>query len=212
MNMMIDGEKLITTVAFNKAKDREEAEKAFTLFCGYYETRVTQMAVVLCEKWKKPEKYAYQIVVCAFEKVWLYPTFDKSKSKIKDTDLAILNWIHGIMIHELTLLSQRGGCSHPEAEDLPLITNPTEFIDKCFEDEYLTEEAYERMRTELERVMTGLSEQEITVYLTYKVYLKNGKTVPRNVLKKLRERYNITQDGIKHCRLRVEEKIRGKGV
>ena len=52
-----------------------------------------------------------------------------------------------------------------------------------------------------------LTEQEITIYLTYKLYLKSNKRVPQRVLKKLRSRYGITQDAIKHCYLRMGQKL-----
>ena len=205
----MDGEQLIRTIALNKERDREEARKAFELFCGYYEERATQIALVLCEKWKKPEGDAYQIVQCAFEKIWLYPSFDKSKSNCKDTDKAILWWINWIMVHELTLLSQNGDCSHPEAEDLPMITNPSEFIVEKFKDEFLSDEDFERMKKVLYKLVAGLNEQEMTIYLTYKVYETPGKKVPRNILNKLRTRYNISQDGIRKCHWRVKEQIEG---
>lgn len=205
----MDGEQLIRTIALNKERDREEARKAFELFCGYYEERATQIALALCEKWKKPEGDAYQIVQCVFEKIWLYPSFDKSKSNCKDTDKAILWWINWIMVHELTLLSQNGDCSHPEAEDLPMITNPSEFIVEKFKDEFLSDEDFERMKKVLDKLVAGLNEQEMTIYLTYKVYETPGKKVPRNVLNKLRTRYNISQDGIRKCHWRVKEQIEG---
>lgn len=63
----MDGEKLIMTIALNKEANKEEARKAFDLFCGYYQERVIQMAVVLCRRWKKSEDYAYIIAQCAFE-------------------------------------------------------------------------------------------------------------------------------------------------
>ena len=205
--MKMDGEQLINTIALQKENNREEAEAAFTLFCGLYGTRVTQIAIVLCEKWKKPEGYAEQIVQCAFQKVWLYPSFDKNKSSFINTDLAILNWINWILVHELTLLSQRGDCSHPEKEDLPIITNTYEFIGEYFKDEYVSEDDFERMQTRLEVLLSGLTEQEITIYLTYKVYERPGKNIPRNVLKKLRTRFNLSQDGIRQCHWRVKHQI-----
>lgn len=207
--MQIDGEHLIKTIALNKYTNRDKARNAFVVFCSSYENRALQMALVHCGKWKKPERVAYQIVQCAFEKIWLYPSFDKSKSKCKDTERAILNWIFWIVVHELTLLSQSGGCSHPEAEDLPLITNPLEYIGEVFKAEYLSNEDIEKMKLKLEKIVAGLSEQELTIYLTYKVYERPGKKVPRNVLNKLRTRYNITQAGIRKCQWRVKQQVEG---
>lgn len=204
----MDGEQLIMTIAKNKESNGEEARKAFELFCGYYTEKVTQMAVVLCRRWKKSEDYAYVIVQCAFEKVWQCHSFDKRKSRIKDIDKAILYWMNTILYHEMTLFSQKGNCSHPEEEDLPLITSPEMFIESYIGDDYLTDEQFEAVRATMEKAFSGLSEQEVTVYLTYKLYLKVNDRVPQRVLKKLRARYGITQDAIKHCRLRVEQKLK----
>ena len=139
----MDGEQLIMTIARNKETNKPEARKAFDLFCGCYLERVTQMAVVLCRRWRKSEDYAYVIVQCAFDKVWQYPTFVKSKTRFKDTDKAILHWIATILYHELSLFSQKGDCSHPEAEDLPIITSPEMFIEGYIADEYLTDDQFE---------------------------------------------------------------------
>ena len=206
--MTIDGEQLIRAIAYQKDKDMEKAKEAFDLFCGYYEKEATKMAIVLCRNWRRSDDYAYAIVQCAFEKVWRYPTFDKSKTNYKDTDKAVLQWLNKIIVRELSLFAGKGDCSHTDPEDLPLITNSAEFIQERF-DEYISDEDFERMRSQLDKVLKGLSEQEITVFLTYKLYESPGRRVPRTVLKKLRARYNITQDGIKHCRIRVEQKLGG---
>ena len=207
--MTIDGQQLLTAIAQNKDVNKEAAKDAFAMFCGYYEEDATKMAIVLCRSWKRSDDYAYAIVQCAFEKVWKYPTFDKSKTNYKNTDKAILQWINKILLRELILFSDKGNCSHVDPEDLPLITNSAEFIQEYYAEEYVSEEDSERMRAELDRLFEGLSEQEVTIFLTYKLYEGPGKRVPRSVLKKLRSRYNITQDGIKHCRLRVQQKIGG---
>ena len=207
---MMDGEQLIMAIARNKETNREEARKAFELFCGNYEQEVTKMAVVLFQSWKRSEDYAYAIVQCAFEKVWLYPTFVKDKKRFKDTDKAILQWMNKILLHEMTLFSLKGNCSHPEPEDLPIITSTDAFIENYIEDVFLSQEQFDLVKTKMDDAFAGLSEQEVTIYLTYKLYLKvnDNDRVPRSVLKKLRARYNITQDAIKHCRLRVEEKLK----
>lgn len=204
----MDGEQLLMIIAKNKETNKEEAKKAFALFCGYYEEEATKIAVALCRSWKRSDDYAYAIVQCAFEKVWLCPTFDKSKTHFKDTDKAIMRWLNTILIREMSLFSQKGNCSHPEPEDLPLITDSGMFVENYMEDEYMSEEQFEVAKKKLDEIFAGLSEQEITIYLTYKLYLKANNRVPHRVLKKLRTRYGITQDAIKHCRLRVEQKLK----
>ena len=204
----MDGEQLIMTIAKNKETNREEAHRAFELFCGYYQEQVTRMAVVHCIRWKKSEDYACVIVQCAFEKVWQYPTFNKDKTHFNDTDRAILHWMDKILYHEMSLFSQKGNCSHPEAEDLPIITSTEAFIEEYIGDDYLSEEQFDAVKKQLDDAFSSLTEQEVTVYLTYKLYLKMNDRVPQRVLKKLRTRYGITQDAIKHCKLRVEQKLK----
>ena len=204
----MDGEQLLMIIAKNKETNKEEAKKAFELFCGYYEKEATKIAVALCRSWKRSDDNAFDIVQCAFEKVWLYPTFDKSKTHFKNTDKAIMRWLNTILIREMTLFSQMGNCSHPEPEDLPLITDSGMFVEYYMEDEYMSEEQFEVAKKKLDEIFAGLSEQEITILLTYKLYLKAKGRVPHRVLKKLRTRYGITQDAIKHCRLRVEQKLK----
>lgn len=203
----MDGEQLLMIIAKNKETNKEEAKKAFELFCGYYEKEATKIAVALCRSWKRSDDNAFDIVQCAFQKVWLYPTFDKSKTHFKDTDKAIMRWLNTILIREMTLFSQKGNCSHPEPEDLPLITDSGMFVEYYMEDEYMSEEQFEVAKKKLDEIFAGLSEQEITILLTYKLYLKANGRVPHRVLKKLRTRYGITQDAIKQDRLRIACKV-----
>ena len=203
----MDGEQLLMIIAKNKETNKEEAKKAFELFCGYYEKEATKIAVALCRSWKRSDDNAFAIVQCAFQKVWLYPTFDKSKTHFKDTDKAIMRWLNTILIREMTLFSQMGNCSHPEPEDLPLITDSGMFVEYYMEDEYMSEEQFEVAKKKLDEIFAGLSEQEITILLTYKLYLKANGRVPHRVLKKLRTRYGITQDAIKQDRLRIACKV-----
>ena len=41
----MDGEQLIMIIAKNKETNKEEAKKAFALFCGYYEEEATKMSI-----------------------------------------------------------------------------------------------------------------------------------------------------------------------
>ena len=91
---------------------------------------------------------------------------------------------------------------------MPIITSTEAFIESYIEDEYLSDEQFDALKTKFDEAFAGLSEQEVTVYLTYKLYLKMNDRVPQRVLKKLRTRYGITQDAIKHCKLRVEQKLK----
>lgn len=203
----IDGEKLINEIALNKSDNVEVAKNAFIQFCSYYEERVAKMCITLCKNWSTPEQVGYDIAQCIFEKVWMYPTFNKAKAKYKNTDKAISNWLYWIALHELSLYSQKGECSHPQKEDLPLITSTEMFIVERFKDEYLSEEAISRMKVRLDTMLLGLKEREKVIYLTYKLYKQAHRNVPKNVLNKLRSRYNISQDYIRQIQYRVVKQI-----
>lgn len=205
----VDGQVLLSAIAANKGRNREAARNAFEQFCGYYEEKVIQMAITMCNKWGKPEGYAINVVQCVFDKVWLYPTFNKDKSKIKDTDRAILTWMSWILAHELSLFSEKGNCSHPETEDLPLITSTTDFLQESCKHMDLSEDIVEAIKNKIDKTISGLNEQDRIIYLTYKLYLCFGKTVPRNVLKKMRTKLNMSQDAIRQRHSRLLNKIEG---
>lgn len=46
----MDGEQLLMKIAKNKETNKEEAKKAFELFCGYYEKEATKIAVAFVDR------------------------------------------------------------------------------------------------------------------------------------------------------------------
>jgi flavorubredoxin len=205
--MEVNGEILIRTIAGNKDSNPTVAKAAFTQYCSYYEERLMKIAVVLCKNFKSPEAVAYNIVQCAFEKVWKYPTFTMDEKNFKSIDRAMLSWLFTILLHEKLLYTNNGFCSHPDEEDLAIITSSSDFIKEKFKDEYIAPHDFELMKKCLDKILCGLNEKEITIYLTYKLYKRIHKNVPGSVLKKLRTRYNLSQDALRQCRYRIIQQI-----
>ncbi len=53
------------------------------------------------EKYSFDENIAFEAIQCAFNKVWLYPTFDMSKSHCKDEENAIVIWLIKIAVSQM---------------------------------------------------------------------------------------------------------------
>lgn len=205
--MEVNGKMLINTIASNKESNPAVARAAFEQYCSYYEEKLTKLAVVLCKNLKSPEAVAYNIVKCAFEKVWKYPTFKFNRDKFKSIDRAMLSWLFAFLLNEKALYTNNGFCSHPEEEDLPIVTTSSEFVEEKFKEEYISPDDFGVMKHKLDEILAGLSEKEITVYLTYKLYKRVGKRVPGSVLKKLRTKYNFSQGALRQCHYRVKKQI-----
>ena len=73
----------------------------------------------------------------------------------------------------------------------------------------LSEEMFEAAKRKLDDAINGLNEKDRIIYLTYKLYLCFGKTVPRNVLKKLRTQLNMSQEAIRQRHFRLSNIIEG---
>ena len=191
----IDGVKLLQDIA-NKGNDQETAEKAFCLFCGYFEDKIKLRVEILASKYGYNENVAFEAIQCAFNKVWLYPTFSMSKSKCKNEENAIIIWLIKIAYSQMCQYLKAGICAKvTQDEDLSVIENAEDFISYYIADLPL-ERKLELIKM-LNDKMSKLDEKHRVIYLTYKAYQTNGKKLPRKLLGKLRKRLGVTQATIR---------------
>ena len=86
----VDGVQLIRTIA-DKDKDEEAAKKALDLFVSSFESKIKKRVEILALNYGYNENVAFEAIRCAFNKVWLYPTFDMGKSSCTNEENAIIN-------------------------------------------------------------------------------------------------------------------------
>lgn len=192
----VDGVQLIRTIA-NKDKDQEAARNALDLFVGYFESKIRKRVEILAFKYGYDENVAFEAIQCAFNKVWLYPTFDMSKSRSMNEEKAIIIWLVRIAFSQMCQFTRAGECARiTEEEDLSVIENTEDFVDS-FQVAGLDPLQKMQFVEILEKKLSVLDEKHRIIYLTYKAYQRSGKKLPRKLLEKLRKRLGLSQNAIR---------------
>lgn len=192
----VDGVKLIRIIA-NRNIDEEAARKAFDLFVSYFEIKIKKRVEILALKYGYNENVAFEAIRCAFNKVWLYPTFDMGKSSCTNEENAIIIWLVKIAFSQMCQFTRTGECARiSEEEDLSVIENTEDFVDS-FQVAGLDPLEKMQLIKIMEKKLSLLDEKHRIIYLTYKAYQRSGKKLPRKLLEKLRKRLGLSQSAIR---------------
>lgn len=191
-----DGVKLLKVIA-NKNEDEEAATKAFRLFVEIFESKINKRVDIIARKNGYDANVAFEAIQCAFNKVWLYPTFNMSKAHCKNEEQAIIVWLVRIAVSQMYQFAMNGVCAQvkPE-EDLSVIENAEDFVESFHASELSPEQKMQYV-SYMEKKMSALDEKHRIVYLTYKAYHTSGKRLPRKLLENLRKRLAVTQTTIR---------------
>lgn len=188
--------KLIRIIA-NRNIDEEAARKAFYLFVSYFEIKIKKRVEILALKYGYNENVAFEAIRCAFNKVWLYPTFDMGKSSCTNEENAIIIWLVKIAFSQMCQFSRTGECARiSEEEDLSVIENTEDFVDS-FQVAGLDPLEKMQLIEIMEKKLSLLDEKHRIIYLTYKAYQRSGKKLPRKLLEMLRKRLGLSQSAIR---------------
>lgn len=192
----VDGVKLIRIIA-NRNIDEEAARKAFYLFVSYFEIKIKKRVEILALKYGYNENVAFEAIRCAFNKVWLYPTFDMGKSSCTNEENAIIIRLVKIAFSQMCQFTRTGECARiSEEEDLSVIENTEDFVDS-FQVAGLDPLEKMQLIEIMEKKLSLLDEKHRIIYLTYKAYQRSGKKLPRKLLEMLRKRLGLSQSAIR---------------
>ena len=192
----VDGVKLIRIIA-NRNIDEEAARKAFYLFVSYFEIKIKKRVAIFALKYGYNENVAFEAIRCAFNKVWLYPTFDMGKSSCTNEENAIIIWLVKIAFSQMCQFTRTGECARiSEEEDLSVIENTEDFVDS-FQVAGLDPLKKMQLIEIMEKKLSLLDEKHRIIYLTYKAYQRSGKKLPRKLLEMLRKRLGLSQSAIR---------------
>ena len=192
----VDGVKLIRIIA-NRNIDEEAARKAFYLFVSYFEIKIKKRVEILALKYGYNENVAFEAIRCAFNKVWLYPTFDMGKASCSNEENAIIIWLVKIAFSQMCQFTRTGECARiSEEEDLSVIENTEDFVDS-FQVAGLDPLEKMQLIEIMEKKLSLLDEKHRIIYLTYKAYQRSGKKLPRKLLEMLRKRLGLSQSAIR---------------
>lgn len=192
----VDGVQLLKVIA-NKDKDPESAKRALALFASYFEDRIKLEVEKIVFNHGFNEQVAVNAIQCAFNKVWLYPTFDIRKSHCKNPEKAITIWLIRIATSQMYEFTKSGECANIRTEDdLSVIEDAEGFINS-FDVADLEPEMKMQCLQFLSNRISKLDEKHRIIYLTYKAYYVSKKKLPRSVLAKLRKRLGLTQTTVR---------------
>lgn len=195
-NFIVDGVQLLRIIA-NKDKDKQSAENALDLFIGHFYPLINANVEIQAIKLGYNEKVAFEAIQCAFNKVWMYPSFDMRKAHSKNPEKAITIWLIRIATSQMHQFSRYGICAKiKDDEDLSIIENSEAFVDS-FNIADLTIDRKIELVKAMDDKISILDEKQRIIYLTYKAYQKSGKKLPRTVLANLRKRLGLRQTTVR---------------
>lgn len=183
---------LLKSIA-NRKTDSEAAKRDFTLFVGYFESKITKYAVIHANYLGFPEQAAYNAVECTFAKVWDYAkSFKREKSHCKNNENAIMVWMKSIVTSQLYEYQNKKVCyQQKDEEDLSVVEDTVTFVDYRYS--HLSAEEKMDIVVALNKKMSKLDEKHRIVCLTYLAYEGRGKYLPSRLVEKLRNRLGLAK-------------------
>lgn len=175
--------------------DVEVAGNAFKAFCFRFQKDLTHKCRVIATNWGYDNHVGDIIAERTFSRYWKYGKFDKSKSNVADTDTAVKLYLYKIAKRELSNYKKE------LTADLSPYTGDEEIVTE-FPNIDMSKVSVEK-RAELKRIqeiienaLARLTPKHKIIYLTYKAYQHEGHTLPRGLLKKLRDELELAQTSI----------------
>lgn len=193
-------ENLMEYIQWRSEPDYAEiAKQAFRVFTFRFQLILQKKLIPICKNWGYDKQVANEIAYGTFERVWKYPSFDKSKAKQKDYDKAVSFYLYGIAGHLLAdYKKNQGEEGNPFTGDEEIIREFPDIanMDMGKEKKAILHDRYEHLKKALDR----LKPKHKIIYLTYKQYeaeTKEGFKLPRKLLKDLREELDLTQNSVR---------------
>jgi DNA-directed RNA polymerase specialized sigma24 family protein len=177
----------------------ENAKAAFRVFTFRFQLDLQKKLIPTCINWGYDNQVAAEIAYQTFERVWKYPTYDKTKSKQEDFDKGVKFYLYGIASHLLADYKRiEGGDVSPFTGDEAIVYEfpDIESMDIPKERKAILIDRYEHIKKALSR----LSPKHKIIYLTYKQYeaiTKIGYKLPRRLLESLRTELDLTQTSMR---------------
>lgn len=180
----------------------EIARAAFCTLCFRFQTEVISNIRAVVPRWGYDFEIADEIAYNAFDRFWKYPKFKLEKCKTQNIDKCFIFYLHTICRRLLI--------NHKKNVELISAFNGNEEI--VFDFPKFEKSAGDEKKLELieiskkiDTALNKLGKKHKAIYLTYKAYEKNGKKLPRTLLKKLRIELGLTQNTIRFYKKEANE-------
>jgi len=192
-----------------KLREDEEsvawANAAFTNIVFRYRKDALEKCTVMCRKSYLTETDAEEITTRAFNKIYLRPTFNKSKCKSSTIEECFRFYLYKILRNELYDYKLPDEIVYNGSEHVVTsVIQPSK--------EYTPEKLKElqEMDRRLDEIFSSLTPNHKIIYLTYIHHEKEGKYLPPQLRKELRDLLNLKQSTIRVYKMQAIELVNSK--
>lgn len=179
-----------------------EAKAAFVVLTHRFEQDILDKCTIICRKWGYSDADALELAHRTFEKFWEYQSFDKEKSNVDDIDLAFKLYLYKIAENELK--QAFNDQSYPYDGSEQIITS----IDDLNLDGDIERLRDLRKAEEvIDRALSKLTPKHKIIYLTYLIHEKEGRKLPRQLLRQLQSTLDLTQNSIRVYKKEAKDSV-----
>jgi DNA-directed RNA polymerase specialized sigma24 family protein len=190
----------------DQADYTEDAENAFIAFCFRFRVDLSKKCEVICSNHGYDIDIAKELVNRVFHKFWNNPGYDDSKRKhAKSGDEGIRFYLYGIARYELVNIYRDKIDPNPYTGEEEIVWDFPEIDEENISVEKRRE--LQERKEIMEMALSRLSPKHKAIYLTYLVYEKKGKNLPRHLLKQMQTELNLAQGTIRYYKFEAEKRI-----
>lgn len=188
-------------IEYIKYKDQPEylplAEAAFIAFTFRFNIEIADRCRKISAKWGYDSDIADQVAERTFERFWNYPfTFSKDRCSDMPIDKCVVLYLFRIARNCLAdldkELNQEPG-PYDGTEEVIVEFPAIDHLDIPAS----TAEDFRKTQEIIDAALSTLTPKHKIIYLTYKAYEKDGFKLPRQLLKELRDRLELSQNSIR---------------
>lgn len=191
----------------DQAEYGNDAEGAFIAFCFRFRADLIKKCEVICRNYKYDIDFAVELANRVFHKFWINPGYDDSKRKhAKSCDEGVKFYLYGIARHELVNIHREDIGPSPYTGEEEIVWDFPE-INMANMSAEKRKELVER-REIMETALNRLTPIHKAIYLTYLVYHREKKNLPKHLLKKMQTEFDLAQATIRYYRFEAENRIK----
>ncbi len=178
-----------------KPEDVKVAEDAFRAFCFRFQKDITHKCRVIATNWGYDKHVGDIVAERTFARYWKYGNFDKAKANATDINTGVKLYLYKIAKRELSNYKKEQSAElNPYTGDEEIVTEfPSIDISKI---PIGKRAELKRIQEIIEKALARLTPKHKIIYLTYKAHQYDGHTLPRGLLKKLRDELDLVQASI----------------
>ena len=180
----------------------DEARAAFVVLTHRFEQDVLRKCTIICRNWGYSDADALELANRTFEKFWEYHSFDKEKSNVADIDLAFKLYLYKIAENELK--QAYNDQSYPYDGSEQIITS---FDDLNLDGDIEKARDLRKAKDVIDRALSKLTPKHKIIYLTYSVHEEEGRKLPRQLLKQLQTKLDLTQNSIRVYKKEAKDSV-----